>query len=269
MPSLRRRALGGLLFLIGSLVAMLFAGVSVSVALLAQSNGATPSARDLPPGLLACGALIQFAGMAATAGAVAAWIGRGSHAFALERPSAWVWPVAVCGGATVGVFPGWLAWYLTEHFHEIDLGNIDRIQSMVQSSSSAERVVAGLGLVVVAPLVEELCFRGLIFDLLHGERAGVAAWVGSSLLFAAYHFDPIQSTAITLTGLFLGWLRWRSGSVWPGIVAHAINNGLAMGLLLTSENGAALGFVASVGVGLVTVVLSLGLLLVPQRQTDG
>jgi membrane protease YdiL (CAAX protease family) len=37
---------------------------------------------------------------------------------------------------------------------------------------------------------------------------------------------------VLATGLLLGWLRWTSGSVWPGVLAHFLNNGLATVLVV-------------------------------------
>ena len=55
-----------------------------------------------------------------------------------------------------------------------------------------------------------------------------AVWVATSLIFAGYHMDPVQSVALVFTALGLGWLRWMSGSVWPGVLLHAVNNGLGV-----------------------------------------
>lgn len=77
---------------------------------------------------------------------------------------------------------------------------------------------------VVAPLGEELLFRGAIFGAL--ARAGGVGLpvVGSAALFGLMHLTPGHAAAAFVSGLGLGWLRAVTGSVWPGVVAHALNN---------------------------------------------
>jgi membrane protease YdiL (CAAX protease family) len=84
-------------------------------------------------------------------------------------------------------------------------------------------VMAGL-----APLVEELIFRGLLYGWLAGRWGTVAAWIVSSLAFAAAHVEPAHVILVLPLGLFFGWLRRRADSLWPSLVAHMVNNGLAV-----------------------------------------
>jgi membrane protease YdiL (CAAX protease family) len=57
----------------------------------------------------------------------------------------------------------------------------------------------------------------------------------TSLLFMAFHMDFVQSLALAPTAFFLGWLRLMSGSIWPSIAAHFVNNSVAViGILMMS-----------------------------------
>lgn len=81
-------------------------------------------------------------------------------------------------------------------------------------------------LVVVAPLTEELLFRGII---LRGLLGRYRAWLAISItaaLFAFIHLNPWQMVTAFAIGLSLGWIYLRSGSVWLCVLGHAINNGL-------------------------------------------
>jgi len=87
----------------------------------------------------------------------------------------------------------------------------------------------GLGmvivLVVVAPLTEELLFRGLILRGFMQRYGTVAAVLLSTLLFALIHVNPYQFASAILGGVFLAWLFVRTRSLWPCIIAHALFNG--------------------------------------------
>ena len=83
-------------------------------------------------------------------------------------------------------------------------------------------VMAGL-----APLVEELVFRGLLYGWLCRWGTGVA-WIVSSLAFAAAHVEPAHVVLVLPLGLWFGWLRRHTDSLWPSLVAHMVNNGIAV-----------------------------------------
>jgi len=80
----------------------------------------------------------------------------------------------------------------------------------------------------MAPLAEELVFRGLLYGWLAGRWGAGVAVVGSSIAFAAAHVELAHVILVLPLGLMFGWLRWRSGSLWPSLVAHMANNGLAV-----------------------------------------
>jgi membrane protease YdiL (CAAX protease family) len=91
--------------------------------------------------------------------------------------------------------------------------------------SMSHTVWGFLSMAIMAPIVEELLFRGAIQG--HMLRLGYSprlAIVLSALLFGIMHFNPAQSFFAFLVGLIFGWLYYRSGSVVPGMIGHAINN---------------------------------------------
>jgi len=84
-----------------------------------------------------------------------------------------------------------------------------------------------IGVVVLAaPLVEELMFRGFFQRILEYRQGDITKSVLlSAMVFALIHFNPWWIIQIYLMGLFMGYLAWRTNSVWPSFVLHAINNG--------------------------------------------
>jgi membrane protease YdiL (CAAX protease family) len=77
------------------------------------------------------------------------------------------------------------------------------------------------------PFAEELFFRGL------GVRAllpfgGFAAIGVTAFAFGLGHGVLVALPVLIPFGLVLGWVRWRSGSVWPGVIAHGAYNGAAL-----------------------------------------
>lgn len=97
-------------------------------------------------------------------------------------------------------------------------------------SPGVTQVAAWLAIVVIAPLGEELVFRGIVFLGLLRWLGAIPAAVISSLLFGAIHLQAELSATLFLAtygllfGLFACWLVHRFGSLWPAIGAHAASN---------------------------------------------
>jgi hypothetical protein len=87
--------------------------------------------------------------------------------------------------------------------------------------------------VLLAPVCEEVAFRGYVQTALALRRGPAAAIGGAAFLFAAIHLDPVRFPALLALGAVFGWLVWRAGSVWPAVAAHAVNNGITSALVLT------------------------------------
>lgn len=76
-------------------------------------------------------------------------------------------------------------------------------------------------LCLVAPLAEEVVFRGAMLTALRDNRYAILI---SALFFAAVHMNPAQMPHALLVGLLLGWLYMRTGSIVPGLLVHWVNN---------------------------------------------
>lgn len=98
--------------------------------------------------------------------------------------------------------------------------------------------VAAVWGVVGAPVVEEVIFRGLLLTGLRQRLSAGPAAVLSSLAFALMHVEhPPALPVLFALSMALAWLRQSSGSLWPPILLHALNNGFALILLIGSEIG--------------------------------
>lgn len=100
-------------------------------------------------------------------------------------------------------------------------------------------VVLLIAAAVVAPFFEELFFRGFLFGVYRRKQPLWLAYLVSSVLFTILHLEPNRmnlsqmaglSVGIFMLAILLAWLYQHTGSLYPGIIAHAINN--ATGLIL-------------------------------------
>ena len=88
-------------------------------------------------------------------------------------------------------------------------------------------------IVICASVAEELCFRGLLFGGLRPRFGTVAAALIAAVVFGALHATTGVSAVPPLIafGFVLALLYAKTGSIWPSILLHAFNNGLALAAL--------------------------------------
>lgn len=145
--------------------------------------------------------------------------------FALRRPRSW----AIAGGLALAVFIGIvIVGAALDPF--LDAGEEQGLTPSGWDSGRAAAFAANAIVVVgIAPVVEELTYRGLGFSLLrpYGE---VAAIVGVGVAFGLAHGLVEALPILALFGMGLAFLRSRTGSVYPPILLHAAFNGFALAI---------------------------------------
>jgi membrane protease YdiL (CAAX protease family) len=126
--------------------------------------------------------------------------------------------------------------YLITAWH-LNLQTNDRLileRSKVAPLTTYATLIAS---VLVAPFCEEVFFRGFVFmGLVRGMSLGWAI-VLSALIFAVAHADPGSFAVLFFIGLALAFIRWRTRSIWPGIMLHLLNNGIGAILIVLAMHG--------------------------------
>ncbi|HTL62321.1 MAG TPA: CPBP family intramembrane glutamic endopeptidase [Nitrospira sp.] len=109
-------------------------------------------------------------------------------------------------------------WQLASHWTEwFD-------EDLVWGTSSLT-MVSLLEYVILAPLFEELVFRGLLFAILRRKfRFLPAALISASIFGLAHGYGAIGLISVCWSGVLWAWIYEKTGSLGPGILAHAINN---------------------------------------------
>lgn len=113
--------------------------------------------------------------------------------------------------------------------------------ALVQEARTMPFTVIGalIGAVVIAPFCEEIFFRGFLFaGLLRGMTVLWATLI-STALFTIVHGDIGSAVPLFAIGLMLAVIRWRTGSIWPGMALHMLNNAIASVLVIATILGAA------------------------------
>jgi membrane protease YdiL (CAAX protease family) len=88
-------------------------------------------------------------------------------------------------------------------------------------------ITVGLVITFLGPVVEELMFRGVGFALLVPYGKWVAI-LTTGILFGALHGLLVALPILAAFGVILGWLRWRTGSIYPCMLLHIVFNGIGI-----------------------------------------
>lgn len=157
-------------------------------------------------------------------------------ALGLRAPRWFVWPAMVV--LAVAIHPacqelGRFVRFLYPLSPEL-IDQMRRLESLFAAAPSLVNVL--LVLAFVPAVCEEVAFRGFI---LNGFRSRGSDWMAillSSAFFGAIHGLIQQSLTAAALGVLLGYVAIRAGSVWPGMLLHALHNGLQLSIGLTVQD---------------------------------
>lgn len=123
----------------------------------------------------------------------------------------------------------------------MDLISFQTPESMLEmkekTKTSFDLAILILGSCIISPIVEEIVFRGFAFARLIKTKLGVSGTIAiTGILFASLHFkyDLSAIIFITIHGLLLGFVRYKTGNVIYCMALHILNNSLAIAYLLSN-----------------------------------
>ena len=143
-------------------------------------------------------------------------------------------------------------------------GSLAEFHRMFQAWSFEEKMAMLPVLALCPGIAEEVFFRGYALTKIELAQGFKSAAIVTAVLFGLIHLDPIHSIAAALMGIYLAYAIRLSGSLWTTIIAHTVNN--AMAVLFPDL------FADNLGVQVLALILGLltcGVaLFVLYRQTD-
>jgi membrane protease YdiL (CAAX protease family) len=205
--------------------------IEALVLLGAYGGHATQAELNNPsPGVTDVSTALGEAGFVAVALMLAWRVGRPRPAqFGMRRPSG----LAAAFGLVVCGYLGFLVlaaiWTqivnssANEHYLVKDVG--------ATHAGTAGIIASVLVLCVIAPFCEEFLFRGFVFGALRNWRGPILAALLTGVLFGAVHVGSapaVDLVPLAGLGVILCAIRQVSGSVYPGIVMHMLNNAVAL-----------------------------------------
>lgn len=143
----------------------------------------------------------------------------GLHCAGLGRIVARALVAVALATPLVLILADWCAWVITRFQDEIELQSAVKVMEI--AISPARRVLFTLASVVLAPMAEEMLFRGVLYTAIKQEGYPRLALFVSSVLFSAIHMNLLAFVPFVVLALVLTLLYERTGSLLAPIVAHA------------------------------------------------
>ncbi len=223
-------------FLMGLAGTVLF---GIVLGLAAALLGSDIDTSDSSPTLVVVGTLAQGVAFALTAVFLASRVAPPKRwHFGLRSTS--LWPAV--GWAALGVVSFYILSATYAAIVQPDAEQ-DTVQQLGGDQGTLGLIVAGVMVIVVAPVAEEFFFRGFFYRALRNRFPILLAALFDGLLFGLIHFagDGVDGLLIlpplALLGFIFCLVYERTGSIYPVIGMHALNNALAYAVLAEDEGG--------------------------------
>lgn len=120
--------------------------------------------------------------------------------------------------ALFSIFP----WFVIDQAQDVGFSNL---------FSTPDRIVAFISLAIIAPIAEEILFRGWLYGKLRAKLSLPVAMILVSVLFGILHGQWNVGVNVFAMSLVLCGLREITGTIWSGIILHIIKNAIAFYLL--------------------------------------
>ena len=155
-----------------------------------------------------------------------------TEAFGLEKARQ---PQAVALGVLAALLfvPLELAWMASAQLvleHPVAQPLVEALQKT--DLRLGEKAMMGALAVFLAPLAEEMVFRGILYPTIKQAGFPRTAWWVTSLIFGAIHLNLVSFVPLTVFSLLLIWIYEKTGSLWASITAHSLFNFTSFAVLM-------------------------------------
>ncbi|MEO7073553.1 MAG: type II CAAX endopeptidase family protein [Rhodanobacter sp.] len=163
------------------------------------------------------------------------WPGRTPPGFGVCAVPQWRWLLIA---VLVGLLAPWLGGVITHVLargHEVG----QNVEQIVRNAPLGGRIALAVLAISIAPVAEELLFRGVLLSALIPRCGLPVGALLSAAAFAAIHLPGLgwhwyALPQLLLLGVALAWLRVHGHSLWPAVLAHGVHNALALGVLFSA-----------------------------------
>jgi membrane protease YdiL (CAAX protease family) len=150
------------------------------------------------------------------------------NTFALRTPKSSDLAFSALSVIVIGFLATQLINLLIRAFPRNTPEGLDTINKILSDPSGALFVSVIVAVCIIAPIVEEIIFRGILWRVSEKLISSNFAWAATSILFALAHLDLIHIIAVFPLGVLFGYLRKRTNSIVAPMLAHALHNTISI-----------------------------------------
>jgi len=121
--------------------------------------------------------------------------------------------------------------FISEYLFNAPL-DAGHLEVFLLECSDKTLIYMAVGAVIVAPIIEELVFRKIVYGFIKQYSSTVIATIFTSLLFAVVHCAVVKIPALFVIALFLQVLYIHYKSIYPSIILHVVHNGATFLILI-------------------------------------
>ena len=129
-------------------------------------------------------------------------------------------------------WPPIILWGTIINYFDLEFFNSDYSKTIIESLNNNLIIIFFLAC-IVAPICEEIIFRGFVYKLINSKYTIKHAIIINSILFGIIHFDPSAIIPATILGLSLSIIRYKTKSVISTVIMHSLHNIFA--LIMTTQ----------------------------------
>jgi membrane protease YdiL (CAAX protease family) len=136
----------------------------------------------------------------------------------------------------------------------------------LKADTAIEWILLIFGVVIIASISEEILFRGFLQVSLERKGDITRAVILSSVTWTIIHVNPYWAIQIFITGVIIGFLAWRTNSIFPSMIVHATNNFLSLLVINFNLEESMDWYFLGDHVSPVVIVISAGILIICIRR---
>jgi len=123
-----------------------------------------------------------------------------------------------------------------------------------------------LGVVIIASISEEILFRGFLQVSLERKGDITRAVILSSVTWTIIHINPYWAIQIFITGVVIGFLAWRTNSVFPSMIVHGTNNFISLLVINYNLDESMDWYFLGDHISPIVIVIAAGILIISIRR---
>lgn len=138
------------------------------------------------------------------------------------------YPLAVVGSLALGLVGDFVLLWLYRAAPRLSSGVLESLKEWTSYSGPLSFLGLVFTMAVLPGICEEALFRGFIQKGFERSYRPGKAIFWASVLFSLMHIDPFQAAGVLMMGFFLGFVAYRTNSLYPSVGAHFVNNAVAV-----------------------------------------